>query len=33
MDEHRLHAQRVGDQAGVLAAGAAEAGERVAVTS
>ena len=30
MDEHLRHAERVGDQAGVLAAGAAEAVERVA---
>ena len=30
MDQHRRHAERVGDQAGVLAAGAAEAVERVA---
>ncbi len=29
MDEHRRHAERVGDQAGVLPAGAAEAVERV----
>ncbi len=29
MDEHACHAERVGDQAGVLAAGAAEAIERV----
>ncbi len=27
MDEHRLHAERIGHQAGVLAAGAAEAGQ------
>ena len=30
MDQHLGHAQRVGDQASVLAAGAAEAVERVA---
>jgi hypothetical protein len=30
VNEDRLHAQRIGDQAGVLAAGAAEAVERVA---
>ena len=30
MHEHARHPQRVGDQAGVLAAGAAEAIERVA---
>ena len=30
MDEDPLHAQRIGDPAGMLAAGAAEAGERVA---
>jgi hypothetical protein len=29
MHEHRLHAQRIGHQAGVLAAGAAKAGQRV----
>ena len=29
MDEHARHAERVGDQAGVLAAGAAEAAQRV----
>ena len=29
VDEHRLHAERIGDEAGVLAAGAAEAVERV----
>jgi hypothetical protein len=33
MDQHRRHAERVGDQAGMLAAGAAEAVERIAVTS
>ena len=30
MDHHLLHAERVGDEAGVLAAGAAEAGQHVA---
>jgi len=30
MDQHRRHAERVGDQAGVLAAGAAEAVEHIA---
>ena len=30
MDEHAGHAERVGDKAGVLAAGAAEAVERIA---
>ena len=29
MDQHRFHAERIGDQAGVLAAGAAEAVEQV----
>ncbi len=30
MDQHRLHAERIGDQAGMLPAGAAEAVERIA---
>ena len=30
VDQHRFHAERVGDEAGVLAAGAAEAVEQIA---